>query len=158
MAATQEALYERTHDLELSWSESSLPERERTKHVHRLHPYLGKFIPQLVEVCLQRHVAPGGRVLDPFAGSGTTLVECAAFGAHSAGADISAFNALLCRVKTARHDLAGLAGTLTSALARLDEGDPAGPPSDYLDEWYAPEALADLRRYASLIAPADPAA
>ena len=26
------------------------PEFERTKHVHRLHPYLGKFIPQLVEV------------------------------------------------------------------------------------------------------------
>ena len=26
-----------------------LPKYERTKHVHRLHPYLGKFIPQLVE-------------------------------------------------------------------------------------------------------------
>ena len=26
-----------------------LPEYERTKHVHRIHPYLGKFIPQLVE-------------------------------------------------------------------------------------------------------------
>jgi DNA-binding transcriptional MerR regulator len=26
-----------------------LAERERTKHVNRLHPYLGKFIPQLVE-------------------------------------------------------------------------------------------------------------
>jgi hypothetical protein len=26
-----------------------LPEYERTKHVHRLHPYLGKFVPQLVE-------------------------------------------------------------------------------------------------------------
>ena len=26
-----------------------LPEYERTKHVYRLHPYLGKFIPQLVE-------------------------------------------------------------------------------------------------------------
>lgn len=26
-----------------------LPEYERTKHVHRLHPYLGKFIPQLVK-------------------------------------------------------------------------------------------------------------
>ncbi len=25
-------------------------ETERTKHVHRLHPYLGKFIPQLVEI------------------------------------------------------------------------------------------------------------
>ena len=145
-------------DRELSWAEHELKQRDRTKHVHRLHPYLGKFVPQLVEVCLQRHLTPGARVLDPFAGSGTTLVECAAFGAHSAGADISAFNALLCRVKTARHDLGGLAGSLTSALARLDEGDPTGPPSDYLDEWYAPEALADLRRYASLIAPEDPAA
>ena len=25
-------------------------EFERTKHVHRLHPYLGKFIPQLPEI------------------------------------------------------------------------------------------------------------
>ena len=40
---TQEALYARI-DSELSWSEHELPERERTKHVHRLHPYLGKFI------------------------------------------------------------------------------------------------------------------
>ena len=27
-----------------------VPESKRTRHVHRLHPYLGKFIPQLVEV------------------------------------------------------------------------------------------------------------
>ena len=32
-------------DLNLNWRERDLPERERTKHVHRLHPYLGKFIP-----------------------------------------------------------------------------------------------------------------
>ena len=44
MASTQDALYPRI-DLDLSWSESDLPERVRTKHVHRLHPYLGKFIP-----------------------------------------------------------------------------------------------------------------
>src|SRR5688500_5452333 len=72
--ATQEALYRSLDvDLELSWSERELPERERTKHVHRLHPYLGKFIPQLVEIFLERYVRHGGRVLDPFAGSGTTL-------------------------------------------------------------------------------------
>jgi len=43
-----------THDtplekLNLNWREKDLPERERTKHVHRLHPYLGKFIPQLIK-------------------------------------------------------------------------------------------------------------
>ena len=59
MARTQDALYAEI-DLELSWSERELPERERTKHVHRLHPYLGKFIPQLVETLLARYV-PAGR-------------------------------------------------------------------------------------------------
>ena len=160
--ATQEEVYDGLGapglDRELSWAEHELKERERTKHVHRLHPYLGKFVPQLVEVCLRRHLTPGARVLDPFAGSGTTLVECAAFGAHSAGADISAFNALLCRVKTARHDLPALERTLSGAIERLDAGDPAGPRSAYLDEWFAPAALADLRRYVSLIDPHDPAA
>ena len=73
MAVTQDELYA-TLDLDLSWSEGELPERERTKHVHRLHPYHGKFIPQLVEVLLDRYLAPGEHVLDPFAGSGTTLV------------------------------------------------------------------------------------
>ena len=133
--ATQEDVYDGLGapglDRELSWAEHELKERERTKHVHRLHPYLGKFVPQLVEVCLRRHLTPGARVLDPFAGSGTTLVECAAFGAHSAGADISAFNALLCRVKTARHDLPALERTLSGAIERLDAGDRPGrgPPT-----------------------------
>ena len=56
MARTPEALYAEI-DLELSWSERELPEHERTKHVHRLHPYLGKFVPQLVETLLARYVA-----------------------------------------------------------------------------------------------------
>jgi hypothetical protein len=34
-------------NLNFDWSEKDLPERTRTKHVHRLHPYLGKFIPQI---------------------------------------------------------------------------------------------------------------
>ena len=69
MAPTQDALY-RELDLDLSWSERDLPERERTKHVHRLHPYLGKFVPQLVEALLDRHLPRAKNVLDPFAGSG----------------------------------------------------------------------------------------
>src|ERR687895_505450 len=101
MAPTQEALY-RDIDLELSWSERDLPERERTKHVHRLHPYHGKFIPQLVETLLARYVTPGGHVLDPFAGSGTTLVQSLESGYDAVGVDVAGFNTLLMSVKTAR--------------------------------------------------------
>src|SRR5436190_13597833 len=104
MASTQDALYSEI-DLDLSWSERDLPERERTKHVHRLHPYLGKFIPQLAEVLLRRYLPPGGRVLDPFAGSGTTLVQALESGLDATGVDVAAFNALLMDVKTRRYNL-----------------------------------------------------
>src|SRR5213596_2882605 len=100
MALSQDDLY-RDIELDLSWSERDLPERERTKHVHRLHPYLGKFIPQLVEALLGRYLVPGARVLDPFAGSGTTLVQSLENGHDATGVDVAAFNRLLARVKTA---------------------------------------------------------
>src|SRR5256714_11224294 len=112
---TQEALYADI-DLELSWSEDELPQVERTKHVHRLHPYLGKFIPQLVEVFLGRHFSPGDCIYDPFVGSGTTLVEANVFGADSVGCDISAFNCLLSHVKTAKYSLGELELALRGAL------------------------------------------
>ena len=42
---------------DLNWHLSFVEykEAERTKHVHRLHPYKGKFIPQLVEYFLDSH-------------------------------------------------------------------------------------------------------
>ena len=51
----------------------SIREFERTKHVHRLHPYLGKFIPQLVDVFLKKYFKKGNIILDPFSGSGQLL-------------------------------------------------------------------------------------
>jgi hypothetical protein len=152
VAATQEALYAGL-DLELSWSESDLPERERTKHVHRLHPYLGKFIPQLVEALLERHVQGGGRVLDPFAGSGTTLVQALESGRTATGADIAAFNCLLMRVKTRRYDLAKLAHELRDAFRRLEVFDGADglTDSEYVRTWYAPRAAAELLFFRSLV-------
>src|SRR5512137_2561003 len=92
-------------DLNLDWRERDLPERERTKHVHRLHPYLGKFVPQLVEIFLRKYFTPGQTVLDPFCGSGTTLVQANELGINSVGYDVSAFNVLLVTAKTKRYDL-----------------------------------------------------
>src|SRR3989304_5645467 len=91
--------------LNLNWREKDLPERIRTKHVHRLHPYLGKFIPQLVEIFLRKFFKPGQTVLDPFVGSGTTLVQSNELGINSFGFDISIFNVILCKAKTTKCDL-----------------------------------------------------
>jgi DNA methylase len=151
MGQTQAALY-RDLDLDLSWSEAELPERERTKHVHRLHPYLGKFIPQLVEVLLERYFAPGARVLDPFAGSGTTLVQALESGMDATGSDIAAFNSLLMRVKTARYDLFALEHELRDVLARLEAASTTARPAGYVRRWYAPQAARELLAFRELIA------
>ena len=150
MGITQEQIYEGL-DLDLSWSERELPERVRTKHVHRLHPYLGKYVPQLVEELFRRHVPVRGRVLDPFAGSGTTLVQALESGLDSVGVDIAAFNCLLMRVKTGSHNPFGLEHDLRDALARFERGEgEATGATPYLRRWFAPDARKQLLRFRSL--------
>ena len=104
-------------DLNWSLSFDNLKESDTTKHVHRLHPYKGKFIPQLVEYFLDGHIdefkneiyfKKGGIVLDPFCGSGTTLVQANELGMHAIGIDVSAFNALISNVKIGKYDFLDL--------------------------------------------------
>ena len=151
--------------LNLNWSERDLPERERTKHVHRLHPYLGKFIPQLVEIFLRKYFRAGQTVLDPFCGSGTTLVQANELGIHAIGYDISAFNVLLCRAKTAHYDYARLRREVLNILERTRmsslserqlllwgaeqeaEKDLMSVDNAYLQHWFAPQALRELLTY-----------
>ncbi len=115
-------------DLHWALSFEHVKERETTKHVHRLHPYKGKFIPQLAEYFMGAHTdaykqrayfQKGDIVLDPFCGSGTTLVQASELGMHAIGVDISAFNALIANVKVAEVDLCDLdvaIKKITSAL------------------------------------------
>ncbi|MDD5191852.1 MAG: DNA methyltransferase [Candidatus Nanoarchaeia archaeon] len=104
-------------DLNWGLSFGHLKESDTTKHVHRLHPYKGKFIPQLVEYFLDPHLntfkkevffKSGNIILDPFMGSGTTLVQCSELGLHSIGIDVSDFNCLISEVKVGEYDLSML--------------------------------------------------
>jgi DNA methylase len=149
VAPTQDALYSEI-DLELSWSERELPERERTKHVHRLHPYLGKFIPQVVETLLERYVIRGGHVLDPFAGSGTTLVQALESGHDATGVDVAAFNCLLMSVKTRQYNPFVLERELRSAVERLESLAKRPRSSSYMRDWFAPQAARELISFREL--------
>lgn len=146
--------------LNLNWRENDLPEKIRTKHVHRLHPYMGKFIPQLVEIFLRKYEPK--LVYDPFCGSGTTLVEANALGVESVGADISAFNVLLSSVKTDKYDLDKLNFEIFDILKKITKYKKDSTinkkvntflktKNEYLNNWFAEQAKNELLCYLCLI-------
>lgn len=115
-------------DLNWALSFDNLPEKETTKHVHRLHPYKGKYIPQLVEYFLDEHIdeyksqvyfRPGDTVLDPFAGSGTTLVEANELGINAIGIDVSSFNAMIDNCKLAKVNIHALEKEVDEITSKL---------------------------------------
>ncbi len=155
----------------------NVPEYQRTKHVHRLHPYLGKFIPQLVEWFLARYFQPDDVILDPFMGSGTTLIQGNEMKMHTIGIDISPFNCLIARVKAAKYDITKARSEIleieqrvkrfSKCLTQSSEVNLSLFPEDrmdnlkasllqecrseYLRTWFAPRALLEMLYYRRLI-------
>ncbi len=120
------------NDLNWNLSFDQLREKDTTKHVHRLHPYKGKFIPQLVEYFIDDHIddfkqkiffKKGDIVLDPFSGSGTMLVQANELGIHSIGIDISRFNCMITDTKLLDYNLDSLVkeiNNISKAIAKFE--------------------------------------
>lgn len=120
---------EKNKELNSPLSFAKFKEAETTKHIHRLHPYKGKFIPQLVEYFLDDHIdnikkevffEKGNIILDPFCGSGTTLSVANELYMHGIGIDISAFNTMLSNAKIVNYDIDMLEFELDKLTEKLN--------------------------------------
>lgn len=61
-------------------------------------PWTGQFSPQFVEALLEKYAPASGTVLDPFAGSGTSLGEAVRFGLSAHGSELNPAALILSRV------------------------------------------------------------
>lgn len=72
---------------------------------HNIHRYSSKYIPQIPEAIIRYTTSPGDVILDPFLGSGTTLLEANRLNRHSIGIDINPVALLISRTKTRPLDI-----------------------------------------------------
>jgi len=72
---------------------------------HYLFRYPAKFHPPIIRKLINDYTAKGDRILDPFCGSGTLLVEAAVAGRHALGTDIDPVAVFVSQVKTHRFDI-----------------------------------------------------
>ena len=71
------------------------------EYTHRFHNYPAMMVPQVARRLLERYGTPGGWLLDPYCGTGTSLVEASLFGMNAVGCDINPLARLIARAKTA---------------------------------------------------------
>ena len=132
---------------------------------HNIHRYSGKFIPQIAARAISLLTQPGELVVDPYSGSGTTLLESALLGRRAIGVDLNPLAVLIARVKTTpipEAILNGLTHTLSNKLATvgmvsdlplfrdLAEENVTGPDQDprfgheWYRKWFQPNVLREL--------------
>jgi DNA modification methylase len=116
-----------------------------------LHWHPCRFPSQIPAVVIGRFTAPGDAILDPFVGSGTTVVEAQRLGRPSVGVDVNPIACLVTRAKTLNLEAREISQFLRSARTRLltqwDRIESSlAPASVQKDKWYTRATQRSLER------------
>lgn len=125
---------------EIDWDFSNADTRYGS---HSIHPYPGKFIPQIPRALIQ-NIQPDRdyAVMDPFCGSGTTLLEATLAGYESIGVDSNPLACLISKVKCCplpETTLANANDVAERAQSALSAKRSDVPDLPRLDHWFRPD-------------------
>lgn len=146
--------------IDIKWSYIAADTKEFT---HCYHIYPAMMIPQIARNLIQEY-KPDGRcevLLDPYCGSGTSLVEASLKGMSSIGMDLNPLACLIAKVKTTRYDIDILKRRFSEIQADLIFYSTDKVSDRNFDRitnhsyWYPEDSLLKLSYLTQLIAPSD---
>ena len=121
---------------------------------HNYFKYPCKFIPEIPRWAIRSFINPNdeARILDPFAGSGTTLLEASLAGISSMGTEIDDVAKLIIKVKTTKlnnnqiNQVLEVTNELVNRLERkkYNNTEVILPEINNLNHWFSKESLYDL--------------
>ncbi|WP_414041565.1 DNA methyltransferase [Acidithiobacillus sp. M4-SHS-6] len=137
IATGANALPRSSTNVQLEAIDWSFEKRERAHAIEAIHPYPAKFIGEIPRALMRTLPCPKGTlVFDPFAGSGTTLLEAQRLGLPSVGVDLNPIACLIARVKTGARpiDLADKARAISANASRSRSKQTWDIPN--VDHWF----------------------
>lgn len=119
---------------------------------HGFHKYPGKFIPQIPKWAINKYLKNNNElILDPFSGSGTTLVESILSGYNSYGIDIDPLSCLIAKVKSTPIQKKDFILVRDWMLLNIDSTPPEFIPNiKTLSHWFNEDAINKLSRIRTL--------
>ena len=129
--------------------------RDVNTHTHGFHKYPAKFIPHIPKWAILKYLNGNKdkNILDPFCGSGTTLVEGILAGYNTIGIDIDPLSAMISKVKTTRLDekeLKFISEWLVKELKTKKKGI-FKPDCETIEHWFTKDAISKLSIIITLI-------
>lgn len=134
----------------------SFAQRSKAFAIEAIHPYPAKFIGDIPRALIETLPIPHGTsVLDPFCGSGTTLMEAQRAGLNCVGIDLNPIACLITRVKTSPlpEGFVDVVNEITSKARAIHSLPPTDIPN--VDHWFKPEIQTAVSALAQTIS--DPA-
>lgn len=143
-------------------------EKDDTSYLtHNIHRYSGKYIPQIARTLIEKLTNPGDIIVDPFVGSGTTLLEAMILNRRSVGIDLNPLACLIAKAKTTIIAEEELRTNLTQHLdlvhtcvshanGQLSFSSKRSPLREYFDtpvfhKWFQHSVLVELQAIKSSI-------
>lgn len=126
-------------------------EADRSENMHRLFMYPAMMVPATQSAMIEAmtHVLPSNSLaVDPFMGSGTSLLSCMEYGLGVFGQDINPFAVLLSKAKATCYDLDGFIKAFQSIKKHIDDDNATDIDVSFanIDKWFNKNVQISLSR------------